>query len=93
MGDRITIGGDNRQDIMDTREKVFDFIVSYKQAHDGLAPSYTEIMAACEIKSRAHVHFVLNALHDDGIINKGDGYRNLSVPGGRWIYDPEGVVV
>jgi SOS-response transcriptional repressor LexA len=78
---------------METRERVFRFIVQYKSQHDGIAPSYGEIMEACGIKSRGHVNHVLTALDAEGLICKGEGYRNLSIPGGRWIYDPESVAV
>jgi SOS-response transcriptional repressor LexA len=77
---------------VETRERVFEFILEYKATHDGLAPSYGEIMEACGIKSRGHVNHILVALDEEGLIHKGDGYRNLSVPGGRWTYDPESVV-
>jgi hypothetical protein len=38
-----------------TRERIFDFLVTYKQTHDGNSPSLREIADAC--------HIVLSGAH------------------------------
>lgn len=69
----------------DKRHKVFDFIVTYKQAHDGVAPSLREIQSNCRISAPTSVA-ALNALRSEGKI-KYDHKRPrfIEVPGGRWI--------
>jgi DNA-binding HxlR family transcriptional regulator len=68
-----------------TAQRVFSFVVRYKEENDGVAPSYSEIMAACYI-SRTTVHHHLKQLEKDGHIKRvGDtACRNIQVVGGKW---------
>lgn len=65
---------------------VYDFILKYKQTHDGIAPSVSEIGKACEISSTSAVRHVLNGLVLFGMIecDYGKGNRMISIPGARW---------
>src|SRR5215216_3016938 len=65
---------------------VYDYIVKYKQRHDGGAPTYLEISKACQIRSTSQVHPILSSLALFGMI-KFDYHgrsRMITVPGGRW---------
>lgn len=65
---------------------VYDFIIKFKQTHDGLSPSVVEIRDACQISSTSVVWHCLNSLALLGMIecNYGGKNRMISVPGGRW---------
>lgn len=66
----------------DTRDRVLAYIVSYKQAHDGVAPTYDEIATACYIV-KSVVEYHINNLVRDGCI-KVIGPRGIMVVGGQW---------
>lgn len=66
-------------------DRVFGFVVAYKQEHDGLAPSHREIMEACEIPSTSTVAYILDVLQAAGRIRVGErGQRVIQVVGGKW---------
>jgi len=68
-------------------ERVYRYIVLYKQANDGNSPSRREIMRACGISSTSMVWASLLRLFDKGLIdfsNHGQS-RNILVTGGRWV--------
>jgi SOS-response transcriptional repressor LexA len=67
-----------------TRDRIFDFLVRYKQAHDGNSPSLREIADACHIVlSGAHYH--LTRLEMDGRIHiEGQRSRTIEIVGGAW---------
>jgi hypothetical protein len=67
-----------------TRERIFAFIVAYKQAHDGNAPSLREIADACHIVlSGAHYH--LNRLELENRVHlSGPRCRTIEIVGGTW---------
>ncbi len=74
---------------MNTRQRVFDFIVNYKLLHDGCAPSYGEIGEAVSI-SRSTASGHVNALIADGKLDKIHGKPGgLMVEGGAWRYSEE----
>jgi SOS-response transcriptional repressor LexA len=75
----------------DSQQIVFDFIVSYKRKHDGVAPSLAEICDACGLKAKSHVSVILQQLHSCDLIRFKPGVsRSVQVIGGRWIYEPMG---
>lgn len=66
-------------------ERVYAFIVGYKQEHDGVAPSHREIVDGCGLPGVSSVVCVLNRLEDAGRIYRSDGAsRSIAVVGGRW---------
>ena len=68
-----------------TKEKVYKFIVEYKQANDGLSPSMREIMAQ-GVSSTSMVDYYLKKLEQDGKISC-SGVRGIKVKGGEWRFD------
>ena len=75
-----------------TRERIFSFIVAYKQAHDGVAPTLREIAEACHIVlSGAHYH--LSRLEADHRVRFSDSRsRTIEIVGGTWL-PPDGAPV
>jgi len=65
-----------------TRDRIFECIVRYKRAHDGLSPSGKYIAEACFI-APSTVRYHLYRLEGEGRIRlvKGGG---IEVVGGRW---------
>jgi SOS-response transcriptional repressor LexA len=68
--------------------QVYEFILKFKRAHDGVAPTFLEIGRGCGINSTSAVRHVLDSLDLLGMI-KCD-YRNgksrmITIPGARWI--------
>lgn len=67
-----------------TRDLVFDFVVRYKQDHDGNSPSTREIAEACCITLSA-VRYHLTRLEIDHLIHtSGKPRRNIEIVGGTW---------
>ena len=66
----------------DTRERVFEYIVDYKQDHDGLAPSITEIARKLYL-SRTTARYHVMMLEHEGRIRV-LGRRAIQVIGGAW---------
>ena len=65
-----------------TRERIFDFLVVYKQTHDGNSPSLREIADACHIVlSGAHYHLSRLEL-DNRVRLSGPRCRTIEVIGG-----------
>ncbi len=72
-----------------TRERIFDFLVTYKQAHDGNSPSLREIADACHIVlSGAHYHLSRLEL-DNRVRLSGPRSRTIEIIGATW-QPPEG---
>ncbi len=67
---------------------VYNFIVAFKQNHDGVSPTVQEIQEACQIPSTSQVRPVLNSLVLLGMIevnySRGKS-RMISIPGARWV--------
>jgi hypothetical protein len=80
------------REVVHARAEVLAFIVAYKQAHDGVAPSLREIGRACGIASTSNVKFILEELELAGYLRLPDpGHyqaRSIEVVGGRWEYRP-----
>lgn len=69
---------------------VFDFIVRYKTANDGLSPTYREIKTACGVSSESVVASILRRLEErDGLIELVPGRAGIKVVGGVWKYRRE----
>lgn len=71
----------------DNHQAVFDFILKYKQAHDGISPTVREIMEATEYNSTSAVMAALEALRDQGLIKMPieKRTRQIQVVGGVWL--------
>lgn len=71
--------------IPDSALELYDFILDFKESHDGLAPSTGEIMEATGISSTSMVSFYLQKLEAAGLI------RLLRAESG--LKSPRGIVV
>ncbi len=65
-----------------TRKRVFEFLVKYKQLHDGLSPSIREIARACALHPSSVTYHLLR-LEGEGLIRL-KGRRSIEVIGGNW---------
>lgn len=73
-----------------TRERVMDFILEYKRAHDGISPTVREIGEACEISSTSVVNYHLLVLERAGsIVREYAGQRGIRVTGGIWMLEKD----
>lgn len=68
-------------------DKVYRFILHYKQCNDGAPPTYREIMAACNISSSSVVKYILQRLVLSQKITLTGSDRNtiIKVVGAQWI--------
>jgi SOS-response transcriptional repressor LexA len=77
-----------------THSHVYDFIIKYKQRHDGVSPTFSEISKACGISSTSGVRHYLDSLALFGLItydySKGKS-RMISVLGARWLPPSNGL--
>ena len=70
-------------------EQLFDFIVSYKREHDGIAPSLRDMAEHMGITSTSHIAYFLRKLAKSGrIVIIPHLGRHISIPGGSWQYTP-----
>lgn len=68
------------------RERIYQFVLEYKAAHDGNSPTVREIASGCGLKSLSSVFGHLHNLCKLGQIQIDDtGSRNIKVVGGRWV--------
>jgi len=75
---------------MNRTTEIYNYIVSYKLEHDGVAPSVREICAGCNVSSTSVTIYHLSKLEIAGKIKRyGEGARNIIVTGGKWT--PPGV--
>ena len=65
-----------------TKEKIYAYIIAYKQANDGLSPSYRDIMMTQGLSSTSVVARYLRKLETDGKITVVG--RGIKVTGGEW---------
>lgn len=69
------------------RRRLFDYIVAYKESHDGNSPSSRQMADEANICSTSVVHFHLRALESQGKIRVIRGCsRQIVVVGGSWSY-------
>jgi hypothetical protein len=67
-----------------TRDRIFDFLVRYKQEHDGNSPSMREVADACHVVLSA-AHFHLLRLERDHRIHLNDNRsRAIEIVGAAW---------
>jgi hypothetical protein len=67
-----------------SRELVYDFLIQYKQQHDGNSPTTREIADGCHL-SPGTVNYHLTRLEiDRRIYVAGDRRRNIEIVGGAW---------
>lgn len=75
--------------------EVFDYIVAFKTANDGVSPSIRDIVVNVGISSTSMATYYLRKLEQRGKIKRHAGDKSLSraiiVPGGRWAFSPEPV--
>ena len=69
----------------ETARAVLAYIIAYKRRHDGLAPTYRDIMRAVGISSTSVVAHHIHRLQAAGRLRRGPGGRGFVVPGGRWV--------
>ena len=66
-------------------ERVYRYIVAYKRAHDGCAPTVRDICDACTISSTSVAAYYLRQLEAARRIEwQGGAARTIEVVGGRW---------
>lgn len=69
------------------RTRIFNFIVAYKEQHDGNSPSSREIMDGTRVTSTSVVHYHLGVLERDGkIIQNRRTSRSIEIVGGTWTF-------
>lgn len=67
------------------KQQVFDAIVQYKQAHDGISPSVRDIADSIGSGSTSHIKWTLVELQHDGLISFFKSQpRTIQVTGGKW---------
>lgn len=67
------------------RAAILKFIIDFKRAHDGIAPSMREMMKAFKIPSTSIMHYILADLETSGAITLLPFSRGIIVTGGRWV--------
>lgn len=82
----------NNKGRLEGRHKVvFDFLVTYKKANDGISPSYREIMRNTDITTTSMVRWYLINLRNLSLIEFDEKLpRSIKVVGGKWTYQEEG---
>jgi len=70
----------------ETAQAILSFIIAYKTRHDGLSPTYRDIMRGVGISSTSVVAGYVRRLQAAGRLRRGPGGRGFVVPGGRWEY-------
>lgn len=71
-------------------QKIFDWVVIYKQNHDGNSPTLREMMRACGISSLSVARSTLGRLEHAGLIRFIGGRshaRGFAVVGGEWRFN------
>lgn len=63
---------------------ILKFVAKFKQDNAGLSPSTRDIMRGCDIPSTSVVRYILRDIEDDGLIELGDGTRNIKIVGERY---------
>ena len=69
--------------------QIFEYIVSYKEAHDGNTPTYREMRDGVGgVSSLGTIHKYIHKMIDAGLINLVDG--KLCLDEGAWEYNTKG---
>jgi DNA-binding transcriptional ArsR family regulator len=81
---------DNRsiEDIPCTREQIFNYLVQYKEEHDGNTPSNRQIAAACHVSPSTVAHHLARLERAHRLRLTDDEYRNIEIVGGQWVRPP-----
>lgn len=81
---RVVGGFMNLEGLSERQADVFRFVVEWKRAHDGCAPSFEEIRVGCGFGNRSQVHRMVDILVKKGVFVGGEDYvpRSLQVVGG-----------
>lgn len=82
-------------------DEIFQFIVSYKEEHDGNSPTFRCIEKEFSMSRSSLTRYILNRLEKDGkiLLYKDGAKTKIKVVGGHWYYDrgtvaeigPEGI--
>jgi len=69
------------------RDRVYKFLVEYKLAHDGIAPSVRTIQDALGVGSSSTVYEALKDLEVRGqvVLERRGAWRGIRVVGGHWV--------
>jgi len=70
---------------MSKEKVVFEFVRGYLIENRGRAPSYDQIMEACDIASKSNVGFLLDKLVELGLLEQEEGARGLRLPNSKLI--------
>ena len=72
------------------QKAILAFIIRFKRDSGGDSPTIREIGRGVGITSNAVVAHHLGVLEERGYIIRGDDLkaRRITIPGGRWVYDP-----
>lgn len=66
-------------------QRILDFIVAFKQQHDGCSPTIREIKQACDHRTTSTVFYWLARLEASGVIRRPPyDQRAIEVVGGEW---------
>lgn len=60
-----------------TMQKIFDYIILFKKAHNGNSPTLREIMDGCYVGSTSVVHYHLTQLESKGMIMRKSGMARM----------------
>lgn len=72
----------------DKDQEILDYIIRYKAANDGVAPSRREIVANCSPGSTSEASRLLGRLQKFGFIQiDPDDPRVIRVDGGKWTFE------
>jgi len=74
---------------LSTRDRIFKFLVTYKQDHNGNTPSQQEIADACYISTSTVNHHLMKLEIEGRILVQ--GRRLIEIIGGTWEIPLEGV--
>lgn len=76
-----------RSDGLKTSQRVFDVILKYKLEHDGISPTYRDLMRLARLNSTSAVSHQIDILVERNLIMEMDGAtRSLMVVGGYQNY-------
>lgn len=71
-----------------TRQRIYNYIVQYKQQYDGESPTTRQICTACNVRSTSHASKQIHALERLGMIKlfaKDGNYKTgIIVTGATW---------
>jgi SOS-response transcriptional repressor LexA len=65
---------------------LFEFIISYKESHDGNSPTYREMVDGIGVSSTNTIFQYIRKMEKHGLIKMVDGKMCLAE--GSWNYDP-----